>query len=146
MPRAFVVLAIVIAWLASVDCRAYAQTNDGTAELNKPTQSMDDAAAIACREAPTPRCVADLALAAAAEIEDEMWRDFLFSLVVEVYAKSGDIQPVIVVARKTETFNIVSDRLHSWRGRQGRSTSPQRGRHSNRRLSLLTRLRPRCRD
>ena len=100
MVRAFAVLAIVVALLVPIDGRAYAQTNGGTAELNKPAQSMDDAAAIACREAPTRRCVADLALAAAAEIEDEMWRDFLFSLVVEVYAKSGDIQPVIVAATK----------------------------------------------
>lgn len=72
-------------------------------------ETDDDTAAIACRNAPSRRCVGDLAIAAASAIEDRMWRDVFMGRVVEVYADSGDIEPVLAAAK----FGDAQDRVRS---------------------------------
>jgi hypothetical protein len=54
--------------------------------------------------------VADLALAAAMSIEDPMWRDGSLSRLAEVYARTGDIAPMVEAVRKigSDQYQILS--------------------------------------
>jgi hypothetical protein len=66
-------------------------------------QEREEDRASACQRDPTRRCVADLALAAVMSIEDPMWREASLSRLAEVYARMGDVAPMVEAVAKIGT-------------------------------------------
>ena len=77
--------------------------NIGTVSLPGLADAIEDAAVLACPQAPNPACLLSLAVATAGKIEGDTTRDFAFAMIGYAQARVGFIEKAFAIIEKVDS-------------------------------------------